>query len=173
MAKLTLMEEWIGHGGERSTHLSRDQQGRLHDEHGPAVAYPDGWGVWCWHGQRVPRWVIESPTPERIAAEDNIEVRRCAIESYGWDLYVAGWTPVDECDDPGNGPHRLALYDVPAEVWGDTVRVLVCTNGTPEPDGTPRRYGLAVPAHMTRALQAAAASYRVSEAEYATLARRA
>lgn len=168
---------WFGLEGaailtERPTHLSRDDQDRLHDEKGPAIAYPDGFGVWCWHGQRVPQWVIESPTPEKIGNESNIEVRRCAIESYGWDRYVAGWTPIDTCPDPGNAPHTLSLYDVPRGLWGEDVRVLVCTNGTPEPDGTPRKYGLAVPAHMSRALQAAAASYRVSEAEYATLGRR-
>ncbi len=156
----------------RPVALSRDDQGRLHHESGMAIAYPDGWGLWSWHGQRVPQWVIEDPTPEAIAAESNIEIRRCAIESYGWERYVADWTPVDTCDDPGNAPHSLALYDVPRDLWGDDARVLVCTNGTPEPDGTPRRYGLVVPSHMTRAIQAAASSYRLTEAEYATLGRR-
>lgn len=40
---------------ERPCRLSRDERGRLHAEDGPAIQYPDGWGVWAWHGVRVPQ----------------------------------------------------------------------------------------------------------------------
>jgi hypothetical protein len=61
---------------------------RLHNASGPSVTYTDGWSLWHWHGLPVPRWVIESPTVEAIAKESNAEVRRAAIESYGWDRYI-------------------------------------------------------------------------------------
>ncbi|MFJ9562339.1 tetratricopeptide repeat protein [Streptomyces fuscichromogenes] len=68
---------------ERPAELHLDEQGRLHREDGMAIRYPDGWGFHAWHGQRVPPWVVQSPTIEQIAAEPDIEVRRCAIEALG------------------------------------------------------------------------------------------
>jgi hypothetical protein len=56
---------------------------RLHNSTGPAIAYRDGLKEYAWHGRRVPAWVIEEPTAERIAAESNAEVRQCAIEALG------------------------------------------------------------------------------------------
>jgi hypothetical protein len=41
---------------ERPTTLHRDANHRLHCADGPALCYPDGWGIWAWHGVRVPRW---------------------------------------------------------------------------------------------------------------------
>src|SRR5262249_26965433 len=38
--------------GERPESVRLDDQGRLHDPRGPALAYPDGWAVWAWHGVR-------------------------------------------------------------------------------------------------------------------------
>jgi hypothetical protein len=35
---------------ERHSLLARDEHGRLHSSHGPAVVYPDGWLVYAWHG---------------------------------------------------------------------------------------------------------------------------
>jgi hypothetical protein len=52
------------------------------------VVFPDGWAVHSWHGTRVPSWVIDGPTVERIAAERNVEVRRCAIERIGWTAFA-------------------------------------------------------------------------------------
>ena len=34
---------------------------RLHCDDGPAVVWPDGWGVYAIHGVRVPRQVVEAP----------------------------------------------------------------------------------------------------------------
>ena len=36
-----------------------------------------------------PGWVIAAPSVEAITAEENVEVRRCAIESLGWDRFIA------------------------------------------------------------------------------------
>ena len=156
---------------ERPSVLHRDQLGRLHCETGPAIAYPDGWNFYVWHGHRVQPWVVLEPTVERIAREANAEDRRCAIESMGWDRFIAAaeLTPVDRCADPGNDGHELALYDVSEEIWGERVRVLLCTNGTIERDGVRRRFGLTVPDDTPTALHAAAWGYGISVREYAAL----
>src|SRR5262249_20294746 len=110
---------------------------------------------------RVPRWVIVAPSTEAITTEKNVEVRRCAIESLGWDRFIAeaGLVPVTAghgkdvtaacMPDPGNPGQHLVLYDVPERLWGSRIRLLMCTNGTAERDGSRRRYGLTVPAHIS------------------------
>ena len=135
---------------DRPTSVHREQVApsgwdshQLHNEDGPAVEFADGWAIHAWHGLRVPAWVIETPTPERIAAEPNAEIRRAAIESYGWDRFIddAGLALVDSDPDPLIG----SLYDVPDEIYGEPVRVLLVENGTPNLDGSPLRYGMTVP----------------------------
>ncbi|WP_344828643.1 DUF6745 domain-containing protein [Actinocorallia longicatena] len=147
---------------------------RLHDATGPAVVYPDGWSVYSWHGTRVPAWVVEEPTAELISAEPNIEVRRCAIERLGWDTYIdqAGLRLVGAAPDPGNDGSELRLYDLPRTVLNRPARVLLVVNGSLERDGTRRRYGLGVPAHLDDPLAAAAWTYGLPVSRYAELARR-
>ena len=67
---------------DRPAEIHRDSAGRLHRTDGAALLYRDGWGVYAWHGIRVPAWVIDHP--ERIDraaidAEGNAEVRRVMI----------------------------------------------------------------------------------------------
>jgi hypothetical protein len=110
-----------------------------------------------------------------IRAEPNIEVRRSAIERLGWDAYIrdAGMTLVASCADPGNPGADLCLYDdMPDKGWGAPGRVLVVTNGTPEPDGHRRRYGINVPGNLDDPVDAAAWTYGLTGELYATLARR-
>jgi hypothetical protein len=160
---------------DRPCILRRDPQNRLHCADGPAIAYRDGWGFYAWHGRRVPAWVILSPTIKRIAEEENVEIRRCAIESLGWDRFIrdAELKPVHKrIADPGNPGQILSLYDVPVRLWGDRVRVLLCTNGSPERDGTRRRYGLTVPVTLGDPLEAAAWTVGLTKDQYARTVRR-
>ncbi|HZM77598.1 MAG TPA: hypothetical protein VFC19_17915 [Candidatus Limnocylindrales bacterium] len=147
---------------------------RLHNADGPALVWPDGWSLYFWHGTRVPAWVVEKPTVDAIHAEANVEVRRCGIESMGWEAYLtkARLRLIDTAADPGNDGFELRLYEVPAAVWGMPARVLLAINGSPERDGTRRRYGLPVPADMDTAVHAAAWTYGISQDQYAGLARR-
>ena len=69
------------------------------------------------------------------------------------------------------GQH-LVLYDVPERLWGSRIRLLMCTNGTPEPDGTRRRYGLKVPAPISDPVEAAAWTAGLGKDEYARMVRR-
>ncbi len=151
-----------------------DGRRRLHRADGPAVVWPDGWSLHFWHGTRVPAWVVQAPSVAAIHAESNVEVRRCAIEVLGWDSYLAsaGLRLVDTAADPGNPGCMLRLYDVPAEVWGEPARVLLATNGSPERDGSRRRYGLPVPADVDTAVHAAAWTYGLTHDQYTRLVRR-
>ena len=150
---------------DRPDTLHRDPQGRLHCETGPALRYRDGWAIHAIHGVRVPADLIETGWDvKRTLEEDNAEVRRAAIELTGWDRFIAdaGLTLVASAPDPGNPPHELELYDLPdrlRDMYDDQARILLCTNGSVEPDGTRRRYGLPVPAHHNDPVAAAADLY--------------
>ncbi len=98
----------------------------------------------------------------RVLAERNAEVRRCGIERHGWDAVTDRLTLADEADDPGNPGQRLELYDLGADLadlYPEPARILLCTNGTVERDGTRRRFGLPVPAAHTDPVAAAADLY--------------
>jgi uncharacterized protein DUF6745 len=160
---------------DRPEYLERDANGALHSATGMAIRYRDGWGFHCWHGRRVPAWVIGEPSLQRISAEQNTEIRRCAIESMGWDKFTeeAQLAQVGKSvPDPGNPGQSLALYDVPERLWGTPIRLLLCTNGTAERDGTRRRYGLTTPVTVSDPVEAAAWTYRISKADYAKAQRR-
>jgi hypothetical protein len=156
------------------TELGEDLDLRLHRADGPAVAYPDGFTVHAWHGTRVPAWVIDDPSVDRIAAETNVEVRRCAIERIGWAAFIdqAGLRLLAHADDPGNPGAELRLYDLPYERWGRPTRLLLAVNGSVERDGTRRRYGLRVPAWFDDPLDAAGWTYGLTGPQYKQLLRR-
>lgn len=147
---------------------------RLHHPDSPAVRFADGAELYALSGTRVPAWVITDPTVERIHRETNVEVRRCAIERIGWDCYIeqAGLQLVDSAADPGNPGSDLHLYHVPRQVWGRPARVLLVVNGSVEPDGERRRYGLGVPAHIGDPVAAAGWSYGLTGDQYSRLLRR-
>lgn len=70
---------------ERHNILKRDTQGRLHSENSIACGYPDGWGVYAWHGVRVTEQIIMQPdtiTAQQILDRDNAEVRRVMLTRY-------------------------------------------------------------------------------------------
>jgi hypothetical protein len=149
-------------------------EARLHNGNGPAMAFPDGWTVHAWHGMRVPSWVIDAPTADRITGERNVEVRRCAIEHVGWTAFIedAGLELLAHAEDPGNPGCELLLYDAWPEPWRAPTRLLLAVNGSVERDGTRRRYGLRVPAGFDHPLDAAGWTYGLSGAQYAQLRRR-
>ncbi|MBO4270878.1 DUF6745 domain-containing protein [Microbispora triticiradicis] len=115
---------------ERPEVLLRDELERLHCASGPALSWPDGFALHAWHGTPVPGWVVVDPTPEAIGAEGDPEIRRCAIESFGWERYIAevGLPLVAEIEDPRVPGSKLALYDLPEHVFDEPLRVLVTTD---------------------------------------------
>ena len=161
---------------ERPTAIHRDGQGRLHSTTGPALEWADGHTLHAVGGVRVDADIVERPetiTVERILTHGNAEQRRVMIDLRGWDWFTtaADLRLVDEAPDPGNTGETIALYDLPEQVYDEPVRVLLCTNASPERDGTRRRFGLTVPADCTTAVGAAAWTFGTDEATYGSLVR--
>jgi hypothetical protein len=160
---------------EPPVHSSLDVQGRPHSETGPALEWADGSAFHAWHGTLVPRSLIAKPWPSRaVMLTRNAEVRRCAIERIGWDVYIAemGFERLGEAvPDPGNPGFDLELYHVPRGVVGSMhARILICTNASVERDGTRRRFGLSVPPHVADPLAAVAWTFGLDARDYDTLA---
>ena len=167
---------------DRPTEIHREQVNptgwgshRLHNERGPAISWRDGWALYYVHGVRVTEQIVMHPetlTVQDILGQDNAEVRRVAAEMFGWDRFVAeaDLTLINECDDPANQPYKLRLYDLPEQIYEQPVRLVLCTNATPERDGTRRQYGLTVPAETKDALSAIAWTFGVDAKQYAQLA---
>ena len=151
---------------ERPSLLCGDVEGRLHEAHGPALRFGDGWSAFAWKGVEVPAWVIEHKgaiTLATIDAESNVQVRRCMIEIMTPARYVAlgGARKVAE-DETGVLWRKIWLnYDI----W-TAVEVI---NATPEPDGTHRHYFLQVPANINSAREAVAWTYGMQPDEYSKL----
>jgi len=148
---------------ERPSALHRDQQGRLHHPQGPALAYPDGWGVWAWHGARVPRDVIERPeaiSVQRIRNEPNTARRRVLLERYGHHRYLRDAGAERLHTDQTGTLWRCELRD-------DEPLVMVeVRNSTPEPDGTRASYWLRVPPTVRTAQEAVAWTFGLDQGEY-------
>jgi hypothetical protein len=121
---------WIS---ERHCLLKRDDGGRLHCKDGPALAYPDGFSIYAWHGLRVPPDLIEHRdkiTVQDIEAEFNAELRRVKIELYGPARYLQDSNAVEVHRDRFGTLYRK-------ELPGDEPVVMVhLLNSTPEQDGS-------------------------------------
>ncbi|WP_424530280.1 DUF6745 domain-containing protein [Sphaerisporangium viridialbum] len=152
---------------ERPLLVRRDRDHRLHCATGPALAWPDGDALYAWHGTRVPAWVVTAPTADAVHAEDDPEVRRCAIESLGWDRYVAdaGLALVAEAEEPRDPGRVLALYEVPERILGEPARVLLHTAA---PDGSRRASALVVPAEVATPYDAAGWAHGLTGEQYAS-----
>ncbi len=71
---------------ERPSYMNMDDDGRLHHEDRKALEYPDGWGLYMYHGVRVPADYIEESdkiTKDRIMDESNQEFKRIMLDIYG------------------------------------------------------------------------------------------
>lgn len=151
---------------ERPTELHRDEAGRLDRGDGPALAYSDGFALHAWRGLPVPGEFLDSLaalTPARIRDEENAELRRVMLESYGYDRYLeeSGANPVHR-DETG------VLWRI--ELSGDEDVVMVeVVNSTPEPDGTSRTYWLRVPPTTRTAREGVAWTFGLSAEEYEPL----
>lgn len=140
--------------------LHLDDQGRLHCEDAKAIEYPDGWGVYSWHGVRVPEQVILAPetlNAEIIKAEGNIEVRRVMIERYGVGKYLqetkAAIVDMDASPIPGGAPRILMRDD-------QGMQYLCGTDGS-----TKRVYFMSVPDDVTTCREAHEAISGIQEVQ--------
>lgn len=129
--------------GDRPKRVGRDAANRLHAEDGMALEYRDGWGVYAWHGYRIPNthhWIITNKddiTPEKIEKETNAELRRIMLEIHGYENYLNKRKAKEISKDELHGKTRRLLE---FQLAGEPVRVVEVINGTKEPDGTFRKF---------------------------------
>jgi hypothetical protein len=74
------------------THISRNNNNRLHGEGMPAINFADGYEGHYWNGVRVEKQWVENPdsvTRETIITEKNAERRRCIREIIGTKKYAS------------------------------------------------------------------------------------
>lgn len=141
---------------ERHNILNRDQQGRLHCEDGLACGYPDGWGVYAWHGVRMDEWMITKPrqniTAEQIMSISNVEQRRALLERVGYDVLLSAAEKIDSDMDTH---HPRNLYRIAQDNDEDIVVIqLQCPS-------TGRIYVERVPPSMTTCQKAVNWQYGV------------
>ena len=109
---------WIS---ERHTVLRTDDRGRLHCEDGPALEYPDGWGIYSWHGTKIPEeWIKDKGNlkAETVLKTANMEQRRAGVEILGWAKILKDLKSktIDEDKDPKIGKLvEVSLPDAPKE----------------------------------------------------------
>lgn len=120
---------------ERHNVLHRDNSGRLHCLTGPAVAYPDGWGVYAVRGVRVPKaWIEQRDTLDPMTAltEPNLERRGAAALILGWDKVLNKLKPVvvDSESSPEYDYGKLLRVDLPDEPGQQFLQVLCATGRT-------------------------------------------
>jgi Domain of unknown function (DUF6745) len=148
---------------ERPLAVHRDNLGRLHHGDGPALSYPDGWGLHAWRGMPIPAAVaaqLPHLTVEQIRDEANAEVRRVMLEHFGFDRYLQA-SGARELGRDESG----ILWRVELERDEPLVMVEV-VNSTPEPDGTSRTYFLRVPPNIRTARAGVAWTFGLTEEEY-------
>ena len=140
-----------------------EQEGRLHCEDGPALAFADGYSLFRWHGVAVPEELIchpETISVARIDGETNAEVRRVMLERYGESRYLAdsGAMPVHT-----DGYGTLFRKEIPDDEPIVMVRVI---NSTPEKDGQRKTYMLRVPPTIETAHAAVAWTFGLDAKDY-------
>ena len=147
---------------DRPVRLRFDEARRLHADDGAALAWSDGYGVYAWHGYRIPdthHWIIADKarlTVQAAMAERNAELRRIMLEIVGFERVAAelGATVVDQDVNCGQ-PRRLLR----AEVGGETLAILHVVNGSLEPNGTRREFHLGALSEARTCHEAVAMSY--------------
>ncbi len=149
---------------DRHVEVHRDNLGRLHHGDGPALSYPDGFGLHSWRGMPIPPEVaaeLPTLTVARIQAETNAEVRRVMLEHFGFERYLHESGAARLHSDEYGVLWRVAIP-------GDEPLVMVeVINSTAEPDGSFRTYFLRVPPQTSTARAGVAWTFGLTEQEYA------
>ena len=143
---------------DRPSIIKFDDKNRAHCEDGPAIAYPDGFGVYCWHGTRIPAdWIEQAPSAEEALEWENLEQRRAACEIVGWHniLRELDARTIHKDEDPQIG--ELVEVNIP-DIGNEKFLRVLC--------GTGREFALPVPPEMTTALQANAWTYGLASIDY-------
>jgi hypothetical protein len=132
------------------TTLTVDEQGNLHNENGPSLAYADGYQVFAWHGTIImepeKHYIITNPeqiTHTKIDDENNMEIKRVMLTRLGIENYLAGGDAEFIHEDSYGKLMRKPIKGTDLE----QVFALV-QNSTPEPDGSIKPYILPVDSQL-------------------------
>jgi hypothetical protein len=127
--------------------VALDEQRRLHRTDGPALAWPDGYGVYAVHGVQLSSeqghaMVARTLTAAQIRDEPNAEVRRVLVAAYnagdtGRYLRDLGAQVIHADVDALGLPRRLLRIDQPDD---EPIVAIEVTNSTSEPDGSRKIY---------------------------------
>jgi hypothetical protein len=147
---------------ERPRLIRHDASGRLHAADGPALRYGEDCKVYAWKGILVPAWLIEQPDSigvRTIEAANDPQIRRCMIDIMTPKRFVE------------QGGAYCVAKDETGTLWRQRWRweawaAVEVVNGTPEPDGSYKRYYLQVPATVRTPREAVAWTYGLSERHY-------
>ncbi len=93
---------------DRPLVMHRDNEGRLHNEKGPALVFRNGVELFAWHGCWVPDQAVQNPgslSTLMIQAGNDPEVRAALIEIYGAERYDRDRRP----PLPGRRPNPLLM----------------------------------------------------------------
>ena len=165
--------------------IKRDDLERMHCKDGPAyisrtrvTCYKEGkkhgydidrFGSISYYFEGVqvpPRYVRdpESLTFQEIIQHPNTEVRYVGMKVYGLErMREENRFTVVHSDEYGNG-RELLKFD---GIFEEPVMLVKVFNGTPEPNGTYKKYYLQVPPTMKTCQEAVAWTFRKTENEYA------
>jgi hypothetical protein len=144
---------------DRPKTIKRDNEGRLHCENGPSIAYRDGWSLHHWHGVSIPpEWVTgKKPSAKEALHWANVEQRRAACEILGWQHILA------ELD--------AKVIDKDADAQIGTLLEVNLPDSGPERFlsvrcGTGRQFALPVPREVDTALAANAWTYGLDKLSF-------
>lgn len=150
---------------ERPHFIKTDAGGLLHADEGAAVAWPSGaMPMWRWHGLPVAEHVmapVETMDARRIRRERSVIQRDVMIERFGLEKFMR------ECGaKPAHGDEAGTLWVVKHPIPRRRVAAVEVVNGTPEADGSYRRYFLRVPNTVRTAKGAVAWTYGLTSEQY-------
>jgi len=136
---------------ENPVSVKLDDQNRLHNDSGPAIEYAGGYKIYAVHGVHIQDESIithpEALTVGRIQRESNSEVQRVMMERFGLDRYLTETEArVVDHDDRWGTLYEIELSSNLGPWWQPARKdyFLVVTNRTAEPDGTFKKYTLAI-----------------------------
>jgi hypothetical protein len=93
-------------------YIKRDEQGRLHSIDTPAVQWRNGDSHYFFKGLEVPEsWIEQKVTLQDIKNADNVELRRIAIELYGYKEYVIDIGAIKVSQDEWGELYKVELKD--------------------------------------------------------------
>lgn len=165
----------------KPSYIKRDAQGRLHSINSPAVEWVNGDKHYFIKGIEIPEsWIEEKVTLKDIENCSNAELRRIAIELYGYKEYVIDIKATRVATDKWGELYKVNIQD------DEPIVMVSVLNSTCEPyqqmgleqreefraselanrGGWYKRYLLRVPPNITTPLEGLAWSHNLTPEEY-------